>query len=291
MKSCLEEYKDCEVNEIADKYIEGTPCIEQAPVHPDEVLEKSDTIIGMNSEEISLTEKNISYDLRFVAIAPQSGDSIKLIINVEAQNDFYPGYPLIKRGIYYCSRMISSQYGTEFTNEHYGEIKKVYSIWICMNPPKNRENTITRYRITEDNLIGHNQEKQSNYDLMTVIMLYLGSHDTPHYDGILKLLEVLLSNETQAEEKKKILSEDFNIAMTEEFESEVYGMCNLSKGVEERGIAKGLEQGRMEGLSQGLSQGRMEEKYDIAKNLKQQGVDLSLIQNATGLSLDELHAL
>jgi predicted transposase YdaD len=72
-------------------------------------------------------------------------------------------------------------------------------------------------------------------------------------------------------------------------------MCNLSKGVEERGIAKGLEQGRMEGriegISQGLEQGRMEEKYDIAKNLKQQGVDLSLIQNATGLSLDELQAL
>ncbi len=54
---------------------------------------------------------------------------IRLIINIEAQNDFYPGYPLIKRGIYYCSRMISAQYGTEFKNSHYENIKKVYSIW------------------------------------------------------------------------------------------------------------------------------------------------------------------
>ena len=57
---------------------------------------------------------------------------IALIINVEAQNDFYPGYPLIKRGIYYCCRMISSQYGREFTGPHYEKIKKVYSIWICI---------------------------------------------------------------------------------------------------------------------------------------------------------------
>ena len=66
----------------------------------------------------------MEYDIRFFAIAPVSGELIRLIINIEAQNDFYPGYPLIKRGIYYCSRMISAQYGTEFTNSHYENIKK-----------------------------------------------------------------------------------------------------------------------------------------------------------------------
>ena len=37
--------------------------------------------------------------------------------------------------------------------------------------------------------------------------------------------------------------EDFDIAMTKTLESEVLAMCNLSKGVEERGIAIGLERG------------------------------------------------
>lgn len=37
--------------------------------------------------------------------------------------------------------------------------------------------------------------------------------------------------------------EDFDIAMTKTLESEVSAMCNLSKGVEERGIAIGLERG------------------------------------------------
>ena len=68
-------------------------------------------ISGMDTEDKSVREGTVTYDIRFRAIVPDSEEQIALIINVEAQNDFYPGYPLIKRGIYYCCRMISSQYG------------------------------------------------------------------------------------------------------------------------------------------------------------------------------------
>ena len=64
-----------------------------------------------------------------------------LIINVEAQKRLNPKkktgdtYPLLKRAVYYASRLISSQKGTEFTNSDYDKIKKVYTIWICMESP------------------------------------------------------------------------------------------------------------------------------------------------------------
>ena len=172
---------------------------------------------------------------------------IRLIINIEAQNDFYPGYPLIKRGIYYCSRMISAQYGTEFTNSHYENIKKVYSIWICMNPPKSRENSITRYYIAEENLAGSVKERKADYDLMAAVMICLGKEEDSGTD-LLKLLNVLLSTETGSQDKCQILEEDFHIRMTLALESEVSLMCNLSKGVEEKGIQKGRQEGRQEGI-------------------------------------------
>ena len=127
---------------------------------------------------------------------------------MEAQNDFYPGYPLIKRGIYYCCRLISSQYGREFTGPHYEKIKKVYSIWICMKPPQYRENTITRYRLVEEHLVGEGKEPVRNYDLLSIIMLCLGGPDGANYDGVLRMLDVLLSNETSEAEKRKILQDD-----------------------------------------------------------------------------------
>ena len=58
--------------------------------------------------------------------------------------------------------------------------------------------------------------------------------------GILKLLEVLLSSERSPKEKREILQEEFNIKMTQELEREVSEMCNLSEGVEQKGIAKGI---------------------------------------------------
>lgn len=138
--------------------------------------------------------------------------------------------------------MISAQYGTEFTEVHYEKIKKVYSIWICMNPPKNRENSITSYLISEKNLIGDVKETKSNYDLMTAVMICLGKNESTD-TNVLKLLNVLLSTETGSEDKCQILEDDFKIKMTQTLESEVSLMCNLSKGVEEQGIQKGLEQG------------------------------------------------
>ena len=199
MKSCLEEYQDFNVDEIAEKYIEGEPQITKIAVNPDEGADCSgEQIRGDKTEDSTINEGTITYDIRFGAMVPDGKESIKLIINVESQNDFYPGYPLIKRGIYYASRMISSQYGVEFTDSHYEKIHKVCSIWICANPPEYRKNTISKYTIKEENSIG------------------------------------------EVREKKKILQDDFEIKMTKTLESEVREVCNLSKGVEERGIEKGI---------------------------------------------------
>ena len=241
MKSCLEEYRDCGISEIASKYIEGEAQISEAAVHPDEEAE-SLQITGLNTEDSTINEGTVTYDIRFRAIVPDTGERISLIINVEAQNDFYPGYPIVKRNLYYCCRLVSSQYGTEFTNSHYEKIKKVYSIFICMNPPNYRKNTINQYSIQEENLIGEFGENVEYYDLLTGIIICLGDVED-EMTGILKFLEVLLSSERSPKEKREILQEEFNIKMTQELEREVSEMCNLSEGVEQKGIAKGIAKG------------------------------------------------
>ena len=219
MKDCVNEYSDCTVDDIIEKYIEGT----------------------------------LFYDVRFDAIASKAEDSaepekvIRLIINVEAQTKFKPGYPLTKRAIYYCSRMISAQHGPIFTKSEYGKIRKVYSIWICTKPPKNFENTLTRYSIKPEQLIGEAQEETENYDLLSVVIICLGKPDTENHKGILKFMEVLLSSTRSGSEKKKIFKEEFGIAMSEELEREVLEVCNLSQGVR----AEGREEGRIEGIEIG----------------------------------------
>ena len=99
MKSCLVEYKDCDVKEIAECYIEGEPQISSITVNPDE-SSNTEQITGMATQDATITEGTITYDIRFFATILSSTHQIRLFINLEAQNDFYPGYPIIKRGLY-----------------------------------------------------------------------------------------------------------------------------------------------------------------------------------------------
>ena len=62
-------------------------------------------------------------------------------------------------------------------------MKKVYSIWICMNPPKKRRGTITRYRIQEEDVVGKVRENEKNYDLLTAIMVCLGTKEERYKRG------------------------------------------------------------------------------------------------------------
>ena len=117
-----------------------------------------------------------------------------------------------------------------------------------MKPPQYRENTITRYRLMEEHLVGEGKEPVKNYDLLSIIMLCLGGPDGANYDGVLRMLDVLLSNETSEAEKRKILQDDYDIQMTQTMEREVSVMCNLSKGVREKGVAEGMAKGMTNGI-------------------------------------------
>ena len=196
---------------------------------------------GMGNEDISQNEGTVYYDVRFNAIAPSTEEhgNIRLIINAEAQNRFKPKYPLTKRAVYYGSRLISAQHGTVFTKSDYQKLRKVYSIWICVNPAKKFRNTITRYSLKPETIIGNAVEAPENYDLINIVMVCLGKMEEWNDNNLIKFLGVLFQNELSAREKKDILERDFNIPMTETFESEVDDMCNLSQSVAEKAMQQG----------------------------------------------------
>lgn len=97
-----------------------------------------------------------------------------------------------------------------------------------------------KYSFAEDVLVGQSGEEKANYDLITVVMLCLGGPEYDNYNGIIKLLDVLLSGELESKEKKRILQEEFGIAMTRKIEGEVSGMCNLSEGIWEKAWDKAV---------------------------------------------------
>ena len=266
MKYCIEEYKDCDIDYIAEHYIENVE-VSTVGVEETKPLSSGEHIVGLKNEETSLIEGTSTFDIRFFALAPKSGGSIRIIVNIEAQNKFDPGYPLVRRALYYCSRLIASQNGVEFTGKNFQDIKKVYSIWVCMDPPKKWQNNITRYAMREEKLMGETRELRENYDLMTAVMVCLGDEKVVKqlasgYKPLLEMLEVLFSQTMTPQEKKEIMQKDFGIKFSEPIKKEAEYMCNLSQGVLERGIRLGEQRGEQ----WGRERGRAETFYGLVRS-------------------------
>ena len=133
--------------------------------------------------------------------------------------------------------------------------------------------------MTEDVLAGNPRirEKRENYDLMTVLLLCLGSAKDETENRALELLNVLLSAEEKPEQKLRVLEHDFQIPVSQQFDKEVSQMCNLSQGVLKQGLKEGLERGRAEG--------REEEKRETAITLFKMGMSIEKIAEAVRASI------
>ena len=252
LHECLDEFKEVSPSEIATAYIDGDPEVGATPVHADDAA----LVTGLGTEDSPLDEGTIWYDIRFRALVPGTGQPVGMIVNVEAQGDFYPGYPLLKRATYYCGRMISSQYGMVFTHAHYEKLQKVCSIWICPNPPMNYRNTITRISMTKQALVGNAILDPAEYDLIEMVLACPDGDRQEKGDGLLRLLGTLIASERGADERKAIISDEFGIAMSERLSDEVVEMSNVSKGLEEMWYHQGVERGYEDGHQRGFEDGR-----------------------------------
>ena len=278
MKECIAEFKDTEITDIANFYIEEQPEISNAEVFG------SEKIHGLSTEMINDNNDKIFYDIRYRTTVPTDNEeTTELIINIEAQNKYHVNYPLIKRGLFYASRMLSHQHGTEFDKLNYNKLKKVYSIWICHNVPKKIANSITRYEMAEQPIAGCMQEDKKNYDLTSVVMIFLGKETDKPSSLVLNLLNCLLSENLSAEEKLEMLEVDYNIPKTKKLKEELIYMCNLSQGVLERGFNRGI--------SQGIAVGESKKATEITKNLLKMGLRLEQIVQGTGLTVAEIQKL
>ena len=64
----------------------------------------------------------------------------------------------------------------------------------------------------------------------------------------------------------------------------------LSQGKAE-GFSQGREEGKAEGISEGISEGKIENKKEIAKNMLSKAMEVELISEITGLSIEEIKNL
>ena len=208
----------------------------------------------------------------------------------KAQKNEPTKYHILNRAIFYTARLVSSQKEWEFTGSDYNEIKQVYSIWICMNM---KENSLSHIHMVKDDLLGE-QDWKGNLDIPNIVMIGLAKEIPPKEEQyeLHRLLGTLLSQTMTAEQKLKLMKQEYNIPVDRNgIKEEVSVMCNLSEGVEEMGYAKGEAAGIVKGEAQGKVIGRTEERADIILKMHKKGYSLEQIMDVTDMSEAEIKAI
>lgn len=217
IKAAIPGFQDMKPSEIIP-YIEGEPLIGNVRIEPGLTNPSmSEVISGMNTEDTDRSEGKIYFDVLFYLLE-ETGLS-KVIINVEAQRKEDAGYPIINRGIYYG----------------------------CMNI-LHMENTA---------VIG-NHEWKGDPQLMNVILIGLRKEtaDTEYTstgNALHDLLKIVFSNYLTSEERIDLLEKREDFSADTNLRKELDHMCNLSYGISELAMEKGMELGRIQSIQKLLS--------------------------------------
>ena len=190
------------------------------------------------------------------------------------------------RGIFYAAREISSQLDREFKIPHYNNIKKVYSIWICMNAPGYIGNAIAKYFIVKRDVVAGIPDNPKAYYKLSVVMICLNEKKEKRNE-LLEMLNHLLSANETAEEKKRILDKQFEISMENEMGRSLNIMCNLSDYVEEQAMEKGMTKGKEEGRKEG----RKDVIRELVQKKLKKGKSLEEIADALEETVDVIQKI
>ena len=122
------------------------------------------------------------------------------------------------------------------------------------------ENSMCHIHLTQDNLVG-DCKWDGNLDLINLVMIGISNNLAEHNESqeLLRFLGTLFSKGLTTDQRISIMEEEYNIS-SQVLGKEVETMCNLSEGIWEDAIEKGLAEGRegilLEQISKKLSKGK-----------------------------------
>ena len=181
-------------------------------------------------EDTSMFEGAVHFDLLIELTIPMpKGEHIAVVVNVEIQNDGDNVCRIIKRGIYYCSRLISRQKNRSFKAPKYEKIRKVYSIWLLAAADDLLANAIRRFSLKEQILTAPQSKMPSlptaYYDMMEVVIAGINGDYMPlGKPNVLELLWLLSSVEIDDVKARQYLQEVFKMEVTETMDTETYNV-------------------------------------------------------------------
>ena len=204
------------------------------------------TVIGKESYYFSPDTGPIYPDSVFDITIPGDDGKITVTVDIEGQNNARPKYPLEKRAEYYVARLVSSQKDREFKGDDYAKIRKVYSIWLIFDPKAGYRNTVARYSMKAESIVGDPNRVLPVMDTFNILMINIGRYDSELPDVM--AFPTALFSKMSKDERSEVMMDRFNIEFDDIISKEVDDMASIGEDTYDRGFDDGIEKGIEKGI-------------------------------------------
>ena len=279
LKYTVEEFQEMDIEDILGCIGDDIE-IGARPV--DAGLSNLGRVKGTVTEDNIPGEGIIYYDIRFTVYLKEK--EMKILINIEAQKSTDSdklGYHLENRIVFYLARMISAQKQTEFFHSDFDNLKKVRSIWICMDSEET-EDSIEEISFDRKTVFG-NKRNSYHTDLMKGIIVNIrsgvdssGKAVKKSQNVLIAMLEELVSRK-DASEKKRILADEYGMTMSAELERRIQIMCNWSESI----IERARKEARIEARKEARIEARKEARIEARKEARIEALEKMIRVNIT----------
>ena len=199
---------------------------------------KNATYVKEMNTERATPRDPLHMDAVFDVKNPNGDDNVRIIVNVEGQNNISTKYPMENRIQYYVSELIYMQKGTYFSNDDYGSISKVYSIWFMMDPLKRYRNTVIRYSLG-GRYVGNSPDAPiPDMDLINAIVVNLGEYNGD-MDAVHSFPALLFAKGMDFVPWKREMKTKFNVDVSQLLYRKVRKMVSIVADSRERYFDEG----------------------------------------------------
>lgn len=249
----VEELQGCSVEQVMELLIGVRAGVYSSPLHHESVS-GDDENASEDGESFSRDDEGVTpldtaskrekegclfFDIRIDMKSPDEKFGDIFIIDLEIQLGH--ATHLMNRAEAYVDRLVDEQLPKAAAKYRYANIKHAFSIWLCLDPKGGLKNRNKRYSRTErdfDGLLGH-YLKPEKIEISNIIFLGLAGPEFDNFQGVIKMLYMLLSGKYSEEEVLDILHREFGIELTHDFRQKVQDMFKFSQYLERKSEKKG----------------------------------------------------
>lgn len=203
--------------------------------------------LDFNSELSGLDTGLVRLDTLIEAVIPGEKKRIRIRFNIETQAIANPGYLITNRAQTYAAMLLATQNKDCTGSRKYANLRKVYTVWVCLNPTDDCENTVEHYGILP---YPSNVPSTTIPSLMEIVMIHLCKTYSDAGPSITDLLNLIFSVGTDDEKRQTVLKSRYKLEVDLELIREVRQMTDWITEAREIGLEEGYEQGIEKGIKQ-----------------------------------------